>query len=68
LQNRVQQDKRPRHVCAAKILSAHQFWKHASSPLLCRCSDKPLNRLAYSRAYYARLRSIEKDVAHVEAQ
>jgi hypothetical protein len=31
-----QQDKRPRHVCAAKRLSAHQFLQHSTRMAPCR--------------------------------
>ena len=31
-----QQDKRPLHVCAAKILSAHQFLQHPPRMAPCR--------------------------------
>jgi hypothetical protein len=31
-----QQDKRPRHVCAAKSLSAHPFFQHAPRMEACR--------------------------------
>jgi hypothetical protein len=60
-----QQDKRPRHVCAAKILSAHQFWRHASSPAACRCADNPALGLTFLRAYCARPRSTGMDVINV---
>jgi hypothetical protein len=66
MENRGQQDKRPRHVCAAKILSAHQFCRHASSPPACRCADNPALGLTFLRAYCARLRSTGMDVINVE--
>jgi len=45
LQNRGQQDKRPRHVCAAKSLSAHQFCRHALRIALCCCAANPVKVL-----------------------
>jgi hypothetical protein len=66
LKNRGQQDKRPRHVCAAKILSAHQFLRHASSPPVCRCTCNPALGLTFLRAYCARLRSTGMDAINVE--
>lgn len=50
LQNRVQQDKRPRHECAAKLLSAHPFWRHAPSSPACRCADNHAHGLVFLRA------------------
>jgi hypothetical protein len=45
LKNRGQQDKRPRHVCAAKILSAHQFLQHAPRMAPCRRVANPVKAL-----------------------
>ena len=61
----VKQDKRPRHVCAANTLSAHQFLRHASSPPACRCADNPALGLTFLRAYCARPRSTGMDVINV---
>jgi hypothetical protein len=36
MENLGQQDKRPRHVCAAKSLSAHPFFRHAPRMEPCR--------------------------------
>ena len=33
-----QQDKRPRHTCAPKRLSAHPFFRHAPGMAPCRCA------------------------------
>jgi hypothetical protein len=61
LKNGGQQDKRPRHVCAAKTLSAHQFLRHAYSPPACGCAANPALGLIFLRAYCAGVRSIEMD-------
>src|SRR5665213_2862857 len=34
----VKQDKRPRHTCAPKRLSAHPFFRHAPGMAPCRCA------------------------------
>jgi hypothetical protein len=45
LTNGGQQDKRPRHVCAAKRLSAHTFFRHAPLMAPCRRVANPVKAL-----------------------
>jgi hypothetical protein len=52
VQNRGQQEKRPRHECAAKLLSAHLFWRHAPARFACRWVDKYFEGLNFLRAGY----------------
>jgi hypothetical protein len=52
LKEHVQQEKRPRHECTAKILSAHRFWRHALAEPACRWVDKYFEGLNFLCAGY----------------
>jgi len=62
MENRGQQDKRPRHVCAAKSLSAHPFFRHAPRIEPCRLVANRIKALSIGRAYYDPLRSTWRSV------
>jgi hypothetical protein len=61
-ENRGQQDERPRHGCAAKNLSAHQFVKHSVSGHECRLIDKYFEGLNFLCAGCPQLRLNEMEL------